>query len=94
MSGIGREGRRRQVLSDLTYYSGAEPVAWTVDPWAEGGYGAHMPPGVVSAYGDVLRERSGRMQWAGTETATECIGYFEGALQSGIRAAREVLGAG
>ncbi|MCZ0983448.1 hypothetical protein O1L60_42270 [Streptomyces diastatochromogenes] len=44
------------------------------------------------AYGDVLREPSGRIHGAGTETATEYIGYFEGTLQPDIRVAREVLG--
>ncbi|MFE3455167.1 FAD-dependent oxidoreductase, partial [Nonomuraea sp. NPDC059194] len=69
-------------------------VDWTADPWTEGGYGAHMPPGVVATYGEALRAPAGRIHWAGTETATEYIGYFEGALQSGIRAAQEVLKAG
>lgn len=102
MSPLGTEGRRRQILSDLVYYFGeeaAEPTDyvdadWTVDPWTQGGYGAHMPPGILTTYGDTLREPSGRVHWAGTETATEYIGYFEGALQSGVRAAHEVLEAG
>jgi len=37
-----------------------------------------------------LREPVGRIHWAGTETATEWIGYMEGALSSGLRAANEV----
>ncbi|MDI3404142.1 FAD-dependent oxidoreductase [Streptomyces cavernicola] len=45
-------------------------------------------------YGEALRAPDGRILWAGTETAIEYVGYFEGALQSGIRAAREVLRAG
>ena len=35
----------------------------------------------------------GPLHWAGTETATRWAGYFEGALQSGERAAREILAA-
>lgn len=38
-----------------------------------------------------LREPVGRIHWAGTETAMEWIGYMEGALSSGIRAADEVV---
>ncbi|MFC9154686.1 flavin monoamine oxidase family protein [Streptomyces bauhiniae] len=102
LSSLSKEERREQVLSDLTLYFGDEAaeaieyvdVDWTVDPWSEGGYGAHMPPGVMTTYGETLREPSGRIHWAGTETATEYIGYFEGALQSGIRAAQEVLQTG
>jgi monoamine oxidase len=33
----------------------------------------------------------GRIHWAGTETALEWIGYMEGALSSGLRAAEEVV---
>ena len=33
------------------------------------------------------------MHWAGTETATVWNGYMDGAIQSGERAAREVLAA-
>lgn len=99
MSSLTTEARRKQALADLTRYFGdeaAEPldyidVDWIVDEWAHGGYAAHMPPGVMTAYGDTLREPCGRIHWAGTETATESMGYFEGALQSGVRAASEVL---
>jgi len=38
-----------------------------------------------------MRKPLGRVHWAGTETATEWSGYVEGALESGDRAAREVL---
>lgn len=99
LSSCGAQERRERVIGDLTHYFGdqaAEPldyldVDWVVDEWAHGGYAAHMPPGVMTAYGDTLREPSGRIHWAGTETATESVGYFEGALQSGARAASEVL---
>jgi monoamine oxidase len=33
----------------------------------------------------------GLLHWAGTETATQWSGYMDGAVQSGQRAAREVL---
>jgi monoamine oxidase len=38
-----------------------------------------------------LRRPSGLLHWAGTETATEWSGYMDGAVQSGKRAAGEVL---
>ena len=40
----------------------------------------------------ILQEPCGRIHWAGTETATEWMGYLEGAIQSGERAAGEVKG--
>jgi monoamine oxidase len=38
-----------------------------------------------------LRQPIGRVHFAGTETAVEWTGYLEGALESGERAAREVV---
>lgn len=52
-----------------------------------------MPPGAWSAFG----ERGWReptptgIHWAGTETSSRWNGYIDGAIQSGQRAAREVL---
>jgi len=50
-----------------------------------------FPPGVMSAYGPALRAPVGRIHWAGTETATVWVGYMDGAVQYGQRAASEVL---
>jgi monoamine oxidase len=50
-----------------------------------------LPPGVLSRFGAALRAPIGRLHWAGSETATEWFGYMEGAIESGQRAAREVL---
>ncbi|WP_176049797.1 flavin monoamine oxidase family protein [Burkholderia sp. BCC1644] len=99
LSGLGKAARREHVIADLVHYFGDDAAApldyadhdWTTDEWALGGYASHMPPGVLTSYGDSIREPFGRIHWAGTETATECIGYFEGALESGIRAADEVI---
>lgn len=98
MSARGAEARRQQAIADLVQYFGpeaAKPIGyldndWTQEPWSLGGYMAHMPPGVMTIYGPEIREPSGLIHWAGTETATEWSGYFDGALQAGIRAAREV----
>ncbi len=49
------------------------------------------PPGVLTEYGSALRVPVGRVHWAGTETATVWCGYMDGAIQSGKRAAGEVL---
>lgn len=66
---------------------------WSAEPWTRGCYAAHFPPGVLSTYGPALREPCGPIHWAGTETATRSIGYIDGAIRSGERAAAEVLSA-
>lgn len=98
MSSLDPEARRDIVMADLVHYFGEEaarPTAyvdqdWLAEPWSLGGYAAYMPPGVMTGYGDTLRDPCGRIHWAGTETATEFAGYLEGALQAGARAATAV----
>ncbi|KAK7936591.1 uncharacterized protein PG986_015029 [Apiospora aurea] len=67
---------------------------WTDDRWA--GYGcpcASLPPGVLDTLGSAsLREPLGNLHFAGTETAGDWKGYMEGAVRSGERAAKEVVG--
>lgn len=64
---------------------------WPADPWARGGYGGHFAPGVLTTYKDSLWKPSGRIHWAGTETATRWRLYMEGAVEAGERAGSEVL---
>jgi monoamine oxidase len=64
---------------------------WSAEQWTRGCYGAHFPPGVWTQLGPSLREPVGRIHWAGTETADRWMGYVDGAIESGIRAAVEVL---
>jgi monoamine oxidase len=64
---------------------------WSAEEWTRGCYGAHFPPGVWTQLGPSLREPVGRIHWAGTETAERWMGYVDGAIESGIRAADEVL---
>jgi monoamine oxidase len=91
--------RRAAVVGSLVRFFGprAERVVdyveldWAEEEWTRGCYGAHLPCGVWSEYGPALRQPVGRVHWAGTETATVWNGYMDGAVQSGERAAREVL---
>jgi monoamine oxidase len=93
------EDRRRAVLARLADLFGpraAEPVDyidkdWSSERWSGGCDTGVMPPGVLTAYGDVLRAPVGRIHWAGTETARQWNGYMDGAIESGQRAAQEVL---
>jgi monoamine oxidase len=91
--------RRAEVLASFARYFGpaaARPADyiehdWTADPWTRGCYGAHFPPGTWTQFGPALRRPAGLLHWAGTETATHWSGYMDGAVQSGKRAATEVL---
>ena len=91
--------RRNAVLKSFAAFFGpraARPshyveMDWSAQEWARGCYAAHLPTGVLTGYGEALRAPVGRLHWAGTESATTWIGYMEGAVQSGLRAATEVL---
>jgi monoamine oxidase len=50
-----------------------------------------MAPGGWTSHGSALREPVGRIHWAGSETATRWIGFMDGAVSAGRRAAAEVL---
>jgi monoamine oxidase len=95
------DDRRKVILDCLAEYFGpraADPRHyverdWTEEEWTRGCYGGHMPPGVLTRYGPALRTPTGRIHWAGTESARIWTGYMEGAVESGRRAAAEVLSA-
>ena len=98
---MSREERREHVLDELARFFGPEakaPLHYAEMDWGEEQYSGGCPfgtfsPGVLSACGDALRAPFEHIHWAGTETARECSGYMEGALESGDRAADEVLAA-
>jgi len=91
--------RRAAVLDSFARYFGDrarsaigyEDKSWAEDPWTRGCYAGYAPPGVITGYRGALREPVGRLHWAGTETATIWNGYMDGAIESGQRAAAEVL---
>jgi monoamine oxidase len=93
--------RRRIVLESLARLFGDQArattdyseQAWAEEEWSGGGPVCSPAPGALTAYGEELRRPSGRVHWAGAETATVWCGYMEGAVRSGDRAAEEVLDA-
>lgn len=66
---------------------------WADEEWTRGCYGCMMTTGGWTEYGRALRAPIGPLHWAGAETATVWSGYMDGAVQSGERAADEVLAA-
>jgi monoamine oxidase len=59
-------------------------TAWTADPYARGAYSAG------GGDQDLLVAPAGRLHFAGEYTAGPHAGLMEGALRSGLRAAREI----
>ncbi|MGH6871441.1 MAG: flavin monoamine oxidase family protein [Rhizomicrobium sp.] len=100
ISAMGGNERRAKVVDCLVDVFGPEAndligyaeKDWVADEWARG-YVGFMPPGLLTNYGTALREACGRIHWAGSEAAEHWYGYMEGALQSGVRAADEVMAA-
>jgi monoamine oxidase len=94
-------GRRREVIRSVVAAFGAEgknPVDyvdhdWITDPYSEGCYVGLPAPGALTELGSSLSSAHGRVHYAGTETASEWIGYIEGAIESGERVAIEVWAA-
>lgn len=100
LSAMGGNERRAKVIDCLADMFGPEAndvigyaeKDWVADEWARG-YVGTMPPGLLTTFGEALRDPCGRVHWAGSETAEHWYGYMEGALMSGVRAAEEVLAA-
>jgi monoamine oxidase len=93
-------GRRQVTLDSFAAYFGPQAAQpreyiegrWTNELWSRGDPVGFAPPGVLVGFGTALRTPVGRIHWAGTETADYWIGYMDGAVRSGQRAAEEVLG--
>ena len=66
---------------------------WAREAWTRGCPVGHTGRNVLTRYGPALRKRTGRIHWAGTETATYWNGYMDGAVRSGDRAAAKALDA-
>ncbi len=92
--------RRAGVLNSFAAYFGErakKPTryiekSWASEPHTRGGYVGYTPPGVLTSYGPAIRRAVGRIHWAGTETSGFWNGYMDGAVRSGERVARDLLG--
>jgi monoamine oxidase len=91
---------QKQVVGDFTRYFGDKAkdvsefvlVRWDLEEFSKGGPTAAAPPGVLSVVGDALRQKVGGIHFAGTETSEFWTGYMDGAIRSGERVAREIVG--
>ncbi|KAL0965547.1 hypothetical protein UPYG_G00282740 [Umbra pygmaea] len=76
---------------EAAHYIHYEEKDWALEEYSGGCPVNVMAPGLLTYYHPSLRRPCGRIHWAGTETATQWCGYMDGAIQSGQRAALEVL---
>ena len=91
--------RRRAVVDALTRRFGrraADPsevieTPWWKQEWTRGCSMAHLPPGMLTRFGPLIRQPFDLVHWAGTETSTVSHGAIDGAVRSGHRAAEEIL---
>jgi monoamine oxidase len=98
-SDLTPEVRQQAVIACLVRLFGesaARPAGyidydWNSDEWSAGCYVGLHPPGVLSTVGAALRTPCGRIHFAGSETAIRWPGFMDGALESGERAAEEIL---
>jgi monoamine oxidase len=101
LSSLGAAARRTAVLASFVRLFGAKAAHprmiiehnWSEEPWTRGCYEGYLPPGVWTDFGAALRAPIGRIHWAGTETSEVFMGYMDGAVRSGERAATEVRSA-
>jgi monoamine oxidase len=99
--GLAGHGDQAQALADVdTLFPGSSGNAiagqayldnWRMDPWARGSY-AYNRPGDFIAFEGIQAEPEGNVFFAGEHTASYIhSGYMNGAVESGQRAAREVV---
>ncbi|CAG0898091.1 unnamed protein product [Cyprideis torosa] len=92
------EERKHAVLGALANFFGDEALnptayreySWDKNPYIQGGPVNIVPPGMMKDY-PTIRKPFGRVFFAGADTATYWVGYMSGGVQSGQRAAAEVL---
>lgn len=96
--GLPKQERARLAIDRLKMIYGAkagaalhyEDMFWLDERFSHGCVAA-PGPGVWTNFGAALRQRCGRIVWAGSEVALSMTGQVEGAIQSGKSAAKQAL---
>ena len=99
-SNLSEEERKTSILDSFAKFYGEKarnPIAyidhsWAAEAFTRGCYAGLMPTGAWTSLGKALREPVGNIHWAGTETSDVWNGYIDGAIRSGERVVREILG--
>ncbi|XP_072028108.1 probable flavin-containing monoamine oxidase A isoform X2 [Amphiura filiformis] len=90
------KGAVLNALAEIFGPEAKQPIDFKQKDWGKEPYNGGCPvnvmtPGAISYFYDGLTQPFDRIHWAGTESATIWRGYMSGAVQSGMRAADEVL---
>jgi monoamine oxidase len=91
------DGRRDAVLEELDVLFPGLPITavgghdWTSDPWSRGTW-CCFRPGQLTGYLRALQRPHRRIAFAGGDIAEAWGGYIDGAIESGMTAARDVIG--
>ena len=95
---ILKTGGPRRLLESLKFFGlgrakliAAQSISWEDDPWAGGAY-AYFDSSFPPVDRRLLRRPWRRVFFAGEHTSTKWQGYMNGAVESGLRAAEEILG--
>ena len=85
-------GQLEPVLPGITQkWNGKATLdAWLGNPWSLGAY-SYWKVGQYTAFSGAEGERSGNCHFAGEHTSTDYQGYLNGAVDTGILAAKEIL---
>jgi monoamine oxidase len=87
--GLSLVGR---TFSDIrSQFEKGTAIRWALEPWSRGAF-AVFEPGQMTSIMPTVAQPEGRLHFAG-EHSSPWTGWMEGALESGERAAREVLAA-
>jgi polyamine oxidase len=85
-------GMLEGAVGGLPQPTGSAVTFWWTDPYSRGAY-THVPPGASPDEMDRLGEPvHGRLLFAGEHTYSARTGYADGAMSSGIREAKRLLG--
>jgi monoamine oxidase len=96
---LNPDQRRREATEAFAHLLGAaaaQPVdyldlAWADQPHHHGAPVAFSQPQALARYGDLPVSPIGRVHWAGTDLARINNAYMDGAIESGERAAAEIV---
>lgn len=78
-----------RIFSNLDSYEGGMSYIWHEDPFARGGY-TYFEPGQMTGLLEAAQRPEGRIHFAGEHTSV-WHGWMNGALESGNRAAAEIV---
>lgn len=98
---LEEEERQKIIIAELVKffgdqandYTGYLEQNWMSETYSGGGPIGYFTTNTLSQFGMHLRTPFKHIHYAGTETARDFLGFIEGAIEAGQRAAEEIIGA-